>query len=57
MTLDSLKVGKITKENFQIGVLDNSDMDHPLLGQSFFGGYRVSVDAPAKVIRLTDPDL
>jgi len=52
-----LKVGKIAKEGFTVGVVDNSDMDHPLLGQSFFGGYKVNVDVPARMIRLTDPDL
>jgi clan AA aspartic protease (TIGR02281 family) len=54
ITLDSLKVGAVTQEGVRATVVENSKMEHPLLGQAFFGGYRYTVDTNAKVIHLQE---
>jgi clan AA aspartic protease (TIGR02281 family) len=56
LMLDSLKVGPVTKENFRAAVVADSKMEHPLLGQSFFGDYKFTVDRAANVIHVADPD-
>ena len=50
--VDSVKLGKIEKENFTVSVVEGAKMDHPLLGQSFYGEYRTKVDPGAHVIHF-----
>jgi clan AA aspartic protease (TIGR02281 family) len=52
--LDSLKVGPVSKENFPVAVIENTKMDKPLLGQSFFGNYKYTVDSAKSVIHLSE---
>jgi clan AA aspartic protease (TIGR02281 family) len=54
INLDSLKVGAVTQESVRAYVVESSKMEHPLLGQSFFGGYKYTVDSNAKVIHLQE---
>jgi clan AA aspartic protease (TIGR02281 family) len=54
--IDSIKLGTMVKENFMISVVENSTMDHPLLGQSFFGNYRHKVDTAAHLIHFWPND-
>lgn len=54
LNIDSLRVGPVTKENFQVSVLESSTMSYPLLGQSFFGNYKYTVDTAAGVIHLLE---
>lgn len=56
VSLDSLKVGKVNREGFQVSLISDATMEHPLLGQSFFGGYKYTVDRSAHVIHLVEPD-
>lgn len=35
--VSSLRLGPILKRDFPIDVIESADMDHPLLGQSFYG--------------------
>lgn len=48
----SLKVGPIEKRDFDITVIENADMDYPLLGQSFYGDWQYTIDYQASVIRF-----
>jgi clan AA aspartic protease (TIGR02281 family) len=50
--INSLKVGPLSKENFEVSVVENSAMSHPLLGQSFFGSYSFNIDEVKKVIHF-----
>lgn len=50
--INSLKVGPISRENFQVQAVENSQMNHPLLGQSFFGEYNYQIDEVHKVIHF-----
>jgi predicted aspartyl protease len=54
--INSLKVGPIVKENFKVTAVENSQMDHPLLGQTFFGSYNVLIDEANKVIHFKPND-
>lgn len=51
--VERVKVGGIVKDDCQISVVENSAMEHPLLGQAFFAGYNVDIDNAAKVIHFT----
>jgi clan AA aspartic protease (TIGR02281 family) len=47
----TIKVGNLVRQNCPMGVTDELSM-HPLLGQSFFGGYTYSIDQGANCITL-----
>ena len=51
-TIDKLKLGTIVKEDIAAHVVERSDMDHPLLGQTFYGGYDYTIDQEARVINF-----
>lgn len=48
----SLKLGPIEKLDFEIGVVESSQMDHPLLGQTFYGGWQYTIDYENKYIHF-----
>lgn len=54
-TVNTVKVGPITKENYQVSAVESSQMGHPLLGQSFFGEYNYNIDEVNKVIHFKAP--
>jgi clan AA aspartic protease (TIGR02281 family) len=54
--VNSISLGNIRKEGIQVGVVESATMDHPLLGQSFFGDYRYKVDVPKHVIHFSPVD-
>lgn len=54
--VNSVKLGTMVKEGVNVSVVENSSMDHPLLGQSFFGDWRHKVDIPAHVIHFWPND-
>lgn len=49
-----LKLGPIKQENFQVSLVQSEHMGMPLLGQSFFGGYKYMVDEAKHVIRFSE---
>jgi clan AA aspartic protease (TIGR02281 family) len=51
-TIDKLKVGPIIKEGLTAHVVEKSSMDHPLLGQTFFGDYEYTIDNEHHVINF-----
>ena len=40
----SIRLGPITKNEIEIHVLSQASMPHPLLGQTFFGDYKYTID-------------
>ncbi|MBU6450552.1 MAG: aspartyl protease family protein [Cyanobacteria bacterium REEB67] len=52
VTVKSIALGPIEKQNIEVAVDMESEMPHPLLGQSFFGDCHYSVDEAHHVIHL-----
>jgi hypothetical protein len=48
----SIKVGPIEKRDFDIEVVENSQMFAPLLGQTFFGEWQFTMDNENKIIHF-----
>ncbi|MBN8660475.1 MAG: retroviral-like aspartic protease family protein [Candidatus Obscuribacter phosphatis] len=48
--VSSLKVGPIEKRNFEIGVVMQSNMPYPLLGQTAYSDYQYTIDYNKKLI-------
>jgi len=48
----SLKLGPIEKHNFDIHVMDNSNLPAPLLGQTFYGDWQFTIDYENKYIHF-----
>jgi clan AA aspartic protease (TIGR02281 family) len=49
-TIPLLRIGPITQKDFEISVVEESRMTHPLLGQTFFGNWRYTIDNEHKLI-------
>jgi clan AA aspartic protease (TIGR02281 family) len=47
-----MKLGPIDKSNVSIGVVDESAMRHPLLGQNFFNDFQYTIDNASSVINF-----
>lgn len=54
--VNSIALGSLKKEGLEVGVVESSSMDHPLLGQSFFGSWRHKVDTAKHVIHFWPND-
>jgi hypothetical protein len=54
--VNSVALGSLKKEGIEVGVVENSTMDHPLLGQDFFGSWRHKVDNVKHVIHFWPND-
>jgi len=52
VNVDSIRMGQIEKRDFQICVDVSGNLDHPLLGQTFFGDCRYQVDEQHRVIHM-----
>jgi len=50
--VDSIKLGPVEKRNIEVGVVDQSQMPHPLLGQNFYSGWQFTIDNDRHVIRF-----
>jgi clan AA aspartic protease (TIGR02281 family) len=52
VTVKSISLGPIEKQNIEVAVDIDSDFSHPLLGQAFFGDCHYSIDEAHHVIHL-----
>jgi predicted aspartyl protease len=50
--ISSLRVGPIEKRDFEVGMVESSQMDHPLLGQTFYGDWQFTIDYENKYIHF-----
>jgi clan AA aspartic protease (TIGR02281 family) len=53
--INKIKLGPIVKEDIEVSVLQNSNMDRPLLGQSFFSEYQYTIDNDHNLIYFKAP--
>jgi clan AA aspartic protease (TIGR02281 family) len=50
--IDSIKLGPIVQYSPWVSVVEGSNMDRPLLGQSFYGDYTYQIDTENKLIHF-----
>jgi clan AA aspartic protease (TIGR02281 family) len=53
--ISKIKLGPIVKEDIEVAVVQNSNMDRPLLGQSFFSDYQYTIDNEHNMIFFKPP--
>lgn len=54
-TVGKIKLGPIVKEDIKVSMVENSNMPHPLLGQTFFSDYQYTIDNESKLIKFRPP--
>jgi clan AA aspartic protease (TIGR02281 family) len=50
--IDSISLGPIVKKDIEVSVVDETGVDEPLIGQTFFDDYQYTVDYERKIIQF-----